>query len=219
MDDSTREPGPEGAPAAAPTPADSPGGPRSRRPLLVGLAVLVVAAVVAAVVLGLGGRGGGRVAEPGTVVLPSPTPTVAPVARQPLTPFADSLPGSVLQYALASLAEHPPLLLAGALEAYRLDYSDGATGTVTVTAGQWPTPEEAGAALPALVAAAGTPPADAEGPTSGEVLVGGAVAGTWTLTQAADGTGVMTWSNGTVVLQAVAPTADVARDVYAAYPY
>jgi hypothetical protein len=160
------------------------------------------------------------VSAPETVVLPSPTPTIAPVARQPVSAFADSLPSSVLGFALTSLAEHPPLLVAGAVEGYRLDYADGGGGTLVVTAGQWETDAEAAAALATATAAAGTGavPVTDGGPTSGEVTVGGAVVGTWTLTQAPDGTGTVTWSNGTVVLQATGP-AEVVRDVYAAYPY
>jgi hypothetical protein len=154
--------------------------------------------------------------EPQTVVLPSPTPTVTPVAREPLTAFADALPSSVLRYALTSVSEETPLLLAGALEGYRLDYSDGAGGTVTVLAAQWPTAEEAVAAAGA--ATAGAAPVDDGEPASGEVVVGGAPVGAWTLTQAADGTGTVTWTNGTALLQATAPL-DVVRDVYAAYTF
>ncbi len=89
----------------------------------------------------------------------------------------------MLGFALNALAEETSLLVAGALEGYRLDYSDGGGGALTVLAGQWPTAEEATAALTA--ATAGTTPVDDGEPASGEVLVGGAPAGTWTLTQAA----------------------------------
>jgi hypothetical protein len=183
--------------------------------------VVVAAGGAAAVATGVldAGRGPAGPA-PETVVLPSPTPTIAPVARQPVSAFADSLPGSVLEFALTSLTEHPPLLVAGAVEGYRLDYSDGGGRTLVVTAGQWESDAEAATALAAMTTAAGVGavPVTDGGPTSGEVQVGGAVAGTWTLTQAPDGTGTVTWSNGTVVLQATGP-ADVVRDVYAAYPY
>jgi hypothetical protein len=201
--------------------AGTPTPPRRRRALLAVLAGTVVLGGAAAVVLGVLDVGRGQdAAAPETVVLPSPTPTVAPVARQPVSAFADSLPSSVLTFALTSIAEHPPLLLAGAVEGWRLDYTDGAGGALTVTAGQWETDADAAAALAAATAAAGgasVPVADGE-PTTGEVQVGGAVVGTWTLTQAPDGTATVSWSNGTAVLQATGP-ADVVRDVYAAYPY
>ncbi|GAA2720243.1 hypothetical protein [Cellulomonas aerilata] len=208
------------APDAA---AATPGPPRRRRRrvLLAVLAGVLVVVGGTALALGLldGDREPGAVA-PETVVLPSPTPTIAPVERAPVSPFADSLPSSVLGYALTSLVEEPALLAAGALEGYRLDYSDGAAGTVTVTAGQWESDADAATALAAATTAAGATavPVTDGGPTSGEVQVGGAVVGGWTLTQAADGSGTVTWSNGTVVLQATGP-ADVVRDVYAAYPY
>jgi hypothetical protein len=116
--------------------------------------------------------------------------------------------------------EEPSLLTAGAVEGYRLEYSDGGGGALTVVASQWRTEADATAALAAATAAvsAGSVPVADDGPTSGEVQVGGAAVGTWTLTRAADRTGTVTWSNGTVVLQATGP-ADVVRDVYAAYRY
>jgi len=201
--------------AAAPPGASSAG--RSRRPLLIGAVVGVIALAAAAVAVLDPFDGGPDAPDPQTVVLPAPTPTVAPVERAAVSAFADSLPGSVLEFALTSLAEHPALLAAGALEGYRLDYSDGGPGAVTVLAGQWPTAEEAAAAAATAAAATGVAPPDADEPTSGEVVVAGVAAGTWTLTQGTDGTGALTWSNGTAMLQAIGPP-DVVRDVYAAYP-
>jgi hypothetical protein len=49
------------------------------------------------------------------------------------------------------------------------------------------------------------------------VLVGGKKAGTYTIVDAGDGTGVAVWTNGTTVFRATAPVADVAN-VYAAFP-
>ena len=190
---------------------------RSRRGLVVGLVAAVVAAgAAAAVALGALDRPQPVAAPtPETVVLPSPTPTVEPIPRQPLSAFADALPSTVLSYALTTFAEEPPLLVAGALEGYRLGYSDGGDGALTVLAGQWPTPEEAVAALAGLTAGA-VPVEDGE-PASGDVLVAGAPVGMWTLTAAPHGATSVSWPNGTVLLRAIAPP-DVARDVYAAYP-
>lgn len=212
--------GPEPRPSLPVEPGTRPARPpagRSHRGALVGLAVGVLAAgagvAVASGVLDVGPPG--ATPTPETVVLPSPTPTVPPAARQPVTPFADALPSTVLAYALTSLAQDSSLLVAGALEAYRLDYSDGGGGTITVVAGQWPSAEEATAAL-AAATAGGSPVDDGEA-ASGEVVVAEAPAGTWTLTQAADGSISLSWTNGTALLRAFG-AGDVLRDVFAAYP-
>jgi hypothetical protein len=164
------------------------------------------------------------------VVLPSPTATVAPAARTATTPFATSLPSTVLQYALATSAEDPEWLALNALEAYTETFTDGGTGTVTVQAGQWETADQAAAALTSLAAAlptAGTDPAATPDPTAtaagpavlqqGEVTVGGAPTGTFTVVDAGDGTGIALWSNGTTVFRVVGPAADIAN-LYAAFP-
>jgi hypothetical protein len=202
---------------------------------------LVIGAVVAAVVLVGGGLtaffllgdGDTTAATPDDVVLPSPTATVAPVARPATTPFASSLPATVLQYALASSADDPQLLAQNALEAYAETYTDGGSGTVTVQAAQFETPEEAAAvlagltaALPAAAAAdpmATTDPAAT--PTTGapvvllqeQVVVDGQPTGTVTVVDAGDGTGVAAWSNATTVFRVAGPSADI-RNLYAAYP-
>jgi hypothetical protein len=206
---------------------------------------LVIGAVVAAIVLVGGGLtaffllrdADTTVAAPDDVVLPSPTATVAPVARTATTPFASSLPATVLQYALASSADDPELLGQNALEAYTETYTDGGSATVTVQAAQFETPEEAAGALAGLTAAlpAAADPAvtadpagttdPAATPAAGapvvllqdEVLVGGQPTGTVTVVDAGDGTGVAAWSNGTTVFRIAGPSADI-RNLYAAYP-
>lgn len=217
----------------APAPAD-PGSeekvaPSRKRTILIASVVagVVVLGGVAAALAGVfGGSEPVATPSPSTITLPSPTPTIDPVARQPISPFADALPDSVLSYALAGVAEHPPLIAAGALEAYKLDYSDGGTGTVTLYAAQWETAEEAVAAystvLPSPAAvdgAAATPDATATAapPESGTVEVGGQPVGSWTVVTAPDGTGTATWTNGTALFQAVG-AADVVADFYAAFP-
>lgn len=225
--------GAPGASSDAP-PAHAAGDRRPRwlLPVAVGAGVLVVGGVVAGVLLT---RGDGDVAPTGTattVVLPSPTPTVAPVPRTATTAFASALPISVLDYALATSAPDDERVAAGALEAWTETYTDGADGTLTVRAAQFETPEEAAAFATALVAGlpaapagepaatgAATPGADGAPalPQQGEVQAGGAAAGTYTIVDAGDGTGVAVWQNGTAVLQLTAPVADVA-DAYAAFP-
>lgn len=204
----------------------------------------VLAGAVVAAVLVLGGAGtawfltrddGGTAAAPPDVVLPSPTASVAPVARTATTAFASALPTTLLQYALATSADDEAWLAQDAIEAYTETYTDGAAGTVTVQAGQWEAPEEAAAVLATVT---GTLPTAAEGATDaagdattdgataaagpavllqGEVLVGGAPAGTVTVVDAGDGTGVAAWSNGTTVFVVQGPAADI-RNLYAAYP-
>lgn len=145
-----------------------------------------------------------------TITLASPTPTIAPVERQPISTFADALPSTVLDLALTAIAPQPTLVAANALEGYRLDYSDGGSVAVALDAGQWETPEEAVAAYAPLAAA--TPATD-----SGSVDVGGAPVGSWTFSEAEDGTGTMTWTNGTALFQATGP-AETVKSFYEAFP-
>ena len=185
-------------------------------PVIIGAVVVVVAAVIIGIVSNKD-SGGGEAAPAGvasTVLLPSPTPTVAPVARTATTAFATALPTSVLQYALATSAENPAWTTAGAIEAYTETYTDGGSGTVTVNAGQWETPAEATAFAATLVAAV---PAAAPNPTataapgaptlpqSGDVTAAGATVGTYTIADLDNGTGIAIWTNGTTVFEVTAP--------------
>ncbi|GEN80975.1 hypothetical protein [Actinotalea fermentans] len=113
--------------------------PRRRRPplwLLIVIGVVVVGGIVAAVLL-LTGQDEPEAPPAATVTLPVPTPTIDPIQREPGTPFFDALPSTVLQYVLTETGESEDLLLGGALEGYRLVYSDGGATTLTVLAGQW----------------------------------------------------------------------------------
>ncbi len=217
----------DGTPPAGPE--GGSGRPRWLVPAIIGAVVVVVAGIVIGILVTRGGDEPTPGAAASTVLLPSPTPTIEPVARTATTSFAAALPVSVLQYALASSATDEEWLAAGAVEAYTEAYSDGAGGEVTVRAGQWETPEEAVAYAATLVAALPAAPAADAGatatatagtsdlPQTGEVLVGGAPAGTFTIVDAGDGTGVAVWTNGSSVFRVVAPVEDVA-DVYAAFP-
>lgn len=137
------------APAAASSPAEderAASRPRWLLPVAIGAGVLVVAAVVVGIVLATNGDDEAAVPEPvvaTTIRLPSPTPSVEPVAREATTAFAKALPTTVLQYALASSQEAPKWLEAGALEAYVEGYTDGGEAEVTVQAGQLETAEAA----------------------------------------------------------------------------
>mgnify|MGYP001432950885 CR=1 FL=1 len=157
-----------GAHAAVPAPDGPDGSGSSRRPawllpVAIGAGVLVVVGVVAGLVLANRGDDSASPVAPSTIRLPSPTPSVEPVARTADTPFAQVLPASVLQYALASSTADDEWTQAGALEAYTEEFSDGAGGTFTVQVGQWPTnaaakefAEALAAELPTDSAAGGT---------------------------------------------------------------
>lgn len=199
--------------------------PRWLIPAIVGAVVVVIVAVVAIVLTGRGD--GAPAATPTTtVVVPSPTPTVEPAARTATTPFAAVLPTTVLQYALATSADDPEWVAAGALEAYTETFTDGGSGSLTVRAGQWESVDEANAQVAALIAAlpaAEAPTAEATEdadtpalPASGDVQVGGTAVGTYTIVDAGDGTGIAVWNNATAVFQVTGPVADIA-DVFAAF--
>ncbi|MBO0924741.1 hypothetical protein J1G44_09625 [Cellulomonas sp. zg-ZUI199] len=207
----------------------APGGrPRWMLPAIIGVAVLVVAGLVAGAVAVFGDRGADEPAPAETVVLPLPTPAVAPVARPATTAFASALPASVLQYALESSQDDAEWLGAGALEAYTETFTDGDGGTLTVRAAQLETAQDATTFLQGLTAtlpgaaadtATSTEPAQADAPDlpqTGEVTVGGEPVGTFTVVDAGDGTGVAVWQNATAVFRLTAPLADV-LDAYAAY--
>ena len=209
------------APAAKTRPTvEEPGTGRRKPPLwlLVGGGVLVVGLAVVAVLV-LGNRGGPTPETPAaeTVTLPVPTPTVDAVAREAGTAFSDALPSTVLSYALTELVQEPSVLTAGAVEGYRMAYSDGGSGALAAVAGQWATPEAAEAAYQGLVAQQ-TPllGADLE-IEEGAAMVADAEVGRYTLVPRADGLGSVTWRNGTVVLQVDGP-ATVLADVFAAFP-
>ncbi|WP_456845581.1 hypothetical protein [Cellulomonas sp. P5_C6] len=202
--------------------------PRWLIPVIIGVVVLIAAAVIIAIVTGSKGDSTDTPppAAASTVLLPSPTPTVAAVARPATTAFAAALPTTVLQYALATSAPDAEWQAAGALEAYTETYTDGGSGTVTVRSGQWETPEEATAFAATLVAAfpaappapsASASPAGPTLPQSGDVTAGGAKAGTYSIADAGDGTGIAVWTNGSAVFQATVPLADVV-DFYNAFP-
>lgn len=176
--------------------------------IVAGVVVLAVVAVVAVLLT----RGEPETPEAEVVTLPVPTPTIEPVERPEGTAFAQALPSEVLDLALAAFADEPSLVTAGALEAYRLDYTDGGDTDVVVLAGQWETAEEAAAAMAAAVTA-GTP--EGAEVTEGTVEVDGTQVGTSVLV-AGDGTETVWWTNGTVMLQATGPSGAVA-DVHTAY--
>lgn len=207
--------------------------------------VLVVAVVVGVILILTNNAEPAPTPDPEVVTLPAPTPTVDPVDREPGTAFFEALPSTVLSYALAEVGEHEGLLADGALEAYRLVYSDG-SASLTLHAGQWADAEAALAVFEQLVEAAsadideaeaaeaapaedqtaqtddvedvpGGDPAPAPGVVEGTVEVDGAEVGRYLIVTRADGSATAWWTNGTVLIQVDGPAGAV-RDVYAAYP-
>ncbi len=188
---------------------------RRQPPLWLWIAAGVLAVGLATVIaLLLGNRGGGPVPEAEVVTLPVPTPTVSAIARDAGTPFYDALPSDVLAFALSASAESPEMLGAGALEGYRLDYTDG-TQQVVLRAGQWPTSDEADAAYSAMLASIA--PEGATPDDSGAVQVDGTQVGSYAMVTREDGTGTVLWSNGTAVMELDGP-ADALPDLYTAFP-
>ncbi|SKC46626.1 hypothetical protein [Krasilnikoviella flava] len=152
-----------------------------------------------------------------TVTAPVPTPTIAPSGRpEDQTAFVKAQPDAVLALALREVAAYPTWEDdADAVEAWQLTYADGAgegAASVVVLAGQWEDDDAATGAYEALAKAAGEPTDE------GEVAVEGEATGAYVVTPGSTaGTAVVTWRNGTAVLQATGP-ADLVEDFYSAYP-
>ncbi|WP_250447777.1 hypothetical protein [Actinotalea sp. C106] len=210
-------------------------------------AVVLVAAVVGIILAVTNNAETAPPPDPEIVTLPVPTPTVDPVEREEGTAFFEALPSTILAFALTETAEEPELVDAGAIEAYRFDYSDGSQ-EITVRAGQWADAEETEAALAEQLAAAaeeidaaraaapteedetaddqtaaedaGTDAEEAvatPGLDEGTVAVDGEEVGRYVILTREDGTATAWWTNGTVLLQ-VDGAAGAVRDVYTGYP-
>ena len=152
-----------------------------------------------------------------TVTAPVPTPTISPSGRpEAQTAFLQAQPDTVLALALREATEDETWEKdADAVEAWQLTYADAegeGAASVQVHAGQWEDDDAATSAYEALVQAAGEPTGE------GEVSVGGKATGAYVVTPGStEGTAVVTWRNGTAVLQATGP-ADLVEDFYSAYP-
>ncbi len=114
-------------------------------------------------------------------------------------------------------------MVAGAVEGWKLTYTDGAQDVV-LHAGQWRDAAAADAAFQQVVAAnplpaadaAATPAPDQPQPEQGSVLVGGQQVGSFLFLPATDGTGTLWWTNTTTMLRIEGP-ATALRDVFAAF--
>lgn len=219
-------------PATGSVPAAEGGEPEpvpGRRRWVLPVVVVALLVVVVGAVWGVLHATGTPTVTTSTLLVPSPTPTVEPVARTATSAFAAALPTSVLQYALASSVNDDEWLGKGALEAYAETFTDGTGTTLGLQVGQWATPQEATAVLGALTAApatataAATPgasaTADAAGlPRTGTVDAAGQAVGSYVIVDNGDGTGTATWTNGTALLQLSGPVTEIAR-AYSAFPF
>lgn len=200
--------------------------PARRRVLLVvaGVAVIVAGAGAGALLALRDADDGVLAVDPAPVVLPVPTPTIEPVERERTTAFQRALPDAVLAFAVSAQEEATDLLDAGAVEAYRLTYTDGAVGIV-LAASQWRTVEGARAAAHDL-AQGSESPQGAESTDSdtlppepireGPVLVAGVEAGRVLITGTAS-TARAVWTNGATLFHVEGPTA-VVVSFYDAFP-
>lgn len=202
---------------AAPEPAEAAAARRRRPPWwLVVLGVLLVGGLGVVAVLLASNQGGQIVPEPEVITLAPPSPTIEPITREPGTTFADSLPSTVLQYALSEVVPEQAVLIGGALEGYRAVYTDGGSSQVVLLAGQWVSPESATTAAATWVDAALAETGATQG-DAGAVEVDGAEVGRFATVERADGTATLTWTNGTVVLQLDGP-AEALADLFTAFP-
>lgn len=215
----------------APTARGRPGG---RRRLWLATVAVVLVAVAGGVGVVLSRT---TPAGPEPVVLPTPTPSVSPVDRDRTTAFQQSLPDTVLAFAVGSTAAPVADVDRGALEAYELEYTDGAV-QLTLVATQWRTAEDAQRAMSALVevdgaepaptgmrptgpsplptGSASVPPATAAPYREGTVVVGGRAAGRVVIV--GDGARARAvWTNETALFVLEGPV-DVVGPFYDAFP-
>ncbi len=187
---------------------------RRRRAVVFGGAVIVVILVLAATAFGWPGWArSSRPAAPAVAQQAVPTPTIAPIEPDDGSAFADAQPVAVAEFALTHREPASEWAQLDAMEAYELTFADGEGAdakSITVTAGQWATDEDATRAAADLIKAAGTPT------STGEVKASGRTAGSFAMVVDGD-QATMTWRNATAVIQATGP-ADRLQDFYENYP-
>lgn len=186
-------------------------GRHRRLRLIVLVGVVAVAAVMTAFLLI---RAHNEEPDTGaTVYVTPPTPTISAVERSAGSPFFTALPDVAGPYALADWNPDPVLTRAGALESYTMRYSTGKQNAdVVLTASQWSAEVEALAAAgiekanPALAVTHGATSTAilSEQPTSGPVIVNGAEAGRFLVSDDGDKQTV-TWTNGTAYFMVTGP--------------
>lgn len=135
-----------------------------------------------------------------TVTLDPPTPTATPMTpSEDATALVQALPASSLQYVLSAVEPSETWAEIAPIEQWEATYSDGAETTISVTLAQWPDAGLAGTALRQIASEI-----DGEVFVEGGVLVGTEEVGTHQVFNNA-----VVWRNGTVVLVATGPKADL----------
>ncbi|MGP7959616.1 hypothetical protein ACTVCO_02240 [Sanguibacter sp. A247] len=180
-----------------------------------GAAVVVVAATVGAIVLNQPDEPVAAPTTPPAVTItnPLPTPVGTPAERATKRPLEKAFPDAVLQWTVATqertkVAKKP-------LESYRLTYTDGAGGTVTVDVVQARTVE---AAVKASKQAAADEAPLSAGSTVAElpVLVGTTEVGKASIATGGE-VGLAYWTNGTTSFRATGPGAAI-QNFFLAFP-
>jgi hypothetical protein len=144
-----------------------------------------------------------------TATVAAPSATSSPSALPSgATPFLRALPGTVGPWVRTSAKAAPAGGVAQPTEAWTVDYR-GQGDRITVTASQYTTAAAATAAFTKATASA-------RSSSRGDVLVGGAKAGTYAVVPGSGGRTTVIWRNGTALLSATGPDA-VVRQFYAAY--
>lgn len=143
-----------------------------------------------------------------TTTRPAPQPTPPePVERDTSTPLLAALPDTVGAYAVND--QRTSEAMPEALEAWQLTYVS-ADDELVLDVGQWPTADDAQAAVDALLDGRQTE-------ESADVMVDGDVVGTVVTIAADDGTERTIWSNATVVFVVSGPEG-ATYPFYLAYP-
>lgn len=149
-----------------------------------------------------------------TITNPVPTPAAAPAAREESTALVAALPDAVLQWAFAGVVqEEGPR---GALETYRVTYTDGAAGEVVLRVTQMRDAAAAGEVAGRLAGAFAEATPDGAA-LQLPVMVGGQAASEATVRTSPTAAGAATWVNGTVALHAEGPS-DSIEDFFRAFP-
>lgn len=191
-----------GGPAADAAAATTLPARSRRRGVLIGVGIAVVILAGALLVLFLNRPAPDPIVLdplPGqTHTVPAPTPALDPVARDTSTPLLAAIPDEVLQWAITSQEAEPALMTAGALEAYRIVYSDG-VADLTLVLAQWRSAELARTEYLDLLGLAG------EAVVEEEVMVAGAPVGQMALYDGPEGD-LVVWNNGATTLFVTAPS-------------
>jgi len=190
---------------------------KRRRQVFFGSSTFIILAVGAATAFAWPGY---AIPEPEIVELaitvPQPKPTITPAAREgEQTALVKAIPDVVHQWVQNGVSGNSDWQKeAYAVEAWNVNYLDGATKSgqrVKVIVGQWSSDSEAAQFYRKQKAAVKVAATNVN-----NVLVGEQIVGEYALFDTGGGLGEIWWRNGTVVVKASGPVAELA-DFYTAY--